>query len=136
MEDNFRLIKLLLDLHDAVCLGGILVLDDVFLKSRQRTSILAESRIRERGPRVLGKEFIHNLAKKLVGDQGRIVTIGDDDTGNTLCATIGVECVGLLLNILSLSGLCLLCDGSVEEHQEFIVAGGVVGLVTCTFRTE
>jgi hypothetical protein len=41
-----------------------------------------------------------------------------------------VECVGLLLNILSLSGLCLLCDGSVEEHQEFIIAGGVVGLVT------
>jgi hypothetical protein len=43
-----------------------------------------------------------------------------------------VECVGLLLNILSLSGLCLFCDGSVEEHQEFIITSGVVRSVICT----
>lgn len=33
-----------------------------------------------------------------------------------------MECVGLLLNILSLAWLRLLGDRSVEEHQEFIVA--------------
>ena len=33
-----------------------------------------------------------------------------------------MERVGLLLDILSLTWLCLLGDGSGEEHQKFIVA--------------
>lgn len=122
MKDNLGFVKLLLDLHDAVGLGWVLVLDDIFLELRQGARILAQRWVGEGSAWVLGKKLVHNLAQNLVGHQGRIVPICYNNTGNTLCPSVSMECVGLLLNILSLARLCPLGDRSGEEHEEFIVA--------------
>jgi hypothetical protein len=124
VENNLGFIKLLLDLHDAVGLAWVLVLDDIFLECGQGARILAQRGVGEGSARVLGQELIHNLTQELVGHQSRVVAICNDHTSNTLGPAVSVECVGLLLNVLPLAGLRLLGDRSVEKHQEFIVAIG------------
>ena len=67
MQDNFGFVELLLDLHDAIGLAWVLVLDDIFLELRQGACILAQRGVGEGSAWVFGKEFVHDLAQKLVG---------------------------------------------------------------------
>lgn len=67
MKDDLGFVKLLLDLHDAVGLAGVLVLDDIFLELRQGARILAQRGVGEGSAWVFGKELVHNLAQELMG---------------------------------------------------------------------
>ncbi|MBZ6429854.1 MAG: hypothetical protein LBE64_01795 [Acinetobacter pittii] len=67
MKDNLGFVKLLLDLHDAVGLAWVLVLDDIFLQLWQGAGILTQRGVGKGSTWVFGKELVHNLAQKLVG---------------------------------------------------------------------
>lgn len=54
---------------------------------------------------MLGKEFIDDFREELVRYKGWIIVIGDDDTADAFCATVGVECV-----VCDLSEHGHLCD--------------------------
>lgn len=63
MQHNLRLIQLLLDLHDAVRLLRILILDDIFL---QGWEIERRGSVHERGSGVAGEEFVDDFGEELV----------------------------------------------------------------------
>lgn len=88
VEDNLGLVELLLDLEDAVGLRGVLVLGDVFLELGHDDDRLAR---RPRGARVGSKEFIDNLAEKLVSNEGRVLVVRHDDAADALGTAVGVE---------------------------------------------
>ena len=67
MKNNLSFVELLLDLHDAVGLAWVLVLDNIFLQLRQGAGILAQRGVGEGSAWVFGKELVHNLAQELVG---------------------------------------------------------------------
>lgn len=54
-----------------------------------------------------------------MGDEGGVLVVGDDDAGDALTATVGVEGVALLFDILAGSGSCAFGDGLAEEGHEF-----------------
>lgn len=93
MQHNLRLVQLFLDLHDAVRLLRILILDDVFF---QRGEVERGAGVGEGGARVSGKEFVDDFGEELVGDEGWVVGVADDDAGDALGPAVGVECVGLV----------------------------------------
>jgi hypothetical protein len=122
VQDNFSLVQLLLNLHNAVCLTGVLVLDNVLLQLRQRACVFTEGGVGEGCARVLGEELVHDLGQKLMRHKRGILAISDDDTSDTLSSTVCVECVRLLLDVLTLPGLRALCDGLGEKHHELLIA--------------
>ena len=91
MQHNLGLVELLLDLHDAVCLLRILVLDDILLELGKRQCGVGR---RPRGARVLGQELVDDLREQLVRHQRRVVVVADYDAGDALhAAPVRVECV-------------------------------------------
>lgn len=90
MENDLGLVKLLLNLEDAVGLLGVLVLCEVLLQLGHRESGRAGG---PAGAGILGEELVDNLAKKLMCHKGRVLVIGDDDTADTLSSAVGVESV-------------------------------------------
>lgn len=106
VQDNLGLVELLLDLEDAVGLLRVLVLLEVLLQLGHGDG----GRSRGPGrPRVLGEELVDDLAEELVGYEGRILLVGDDDTADALAAAVGVECV-----------VCNVCES-------YVGTGGVGG---------
>ncbi len=92
MKRDFGFIQLLLNLHYAVCLLRVLILDKVFFE-------LGESDRVGRGggkevPWVLGEKFIDNFGEELVCDQGWVFVIGDYDASDAFASGVDVECVG------------------------------------------
>lgn len=65
-----------------------------------------------------------------MGDEGGVFLVGDDDGGDTLAAAVGVEGVGLFLDVLSLAGLCAFGDRLGEEGHELADAGAGEARVT------
>ena len=92
MQRDLGLVQLLLDLHDAVRLLRILVLDDVLVERREADG--AGGRVRPRGPRVRRQELVQQLAEQLVRDQRRVLVVGNDDACEAFGAAVGVEGVG------------------------------------------
>lgn len=90
VQHNLSLVKLLLDLHDAVGLLRVLVLFEVVLQLGEGQDRLASG---PRGARVLGEELVDDFAEELVGDQGGVLVVGDDDAADALGAAVGVESV-------------------------------------------
>ena len=90
MEDNLGLVELLLDLENAVGLLGVLVLGEVVAQLGHGDAGVASG---PGGARVLGQELVDDLAEQLVGDEGRVLLVGDDDAADALAAAVGVECV-------------------------------------------
>lgn len=58
-------------------------------------------------------------------DQRGVLLVADDYAGDALRARVCVERVGLLFDVLSLTGLCALGDGFAEEGHE--LADGAAG---------
>lgn len=98
VQHDLRLIELLLDLHDAVCLMRVLILHDVIL---ERGECQRGRRGRKGGTRVHGEELVDDLGEELVRDQRGVIVVADDDAGDALGAAVGMEGVVLLLDILS-----------------------------------
>lgn len=90
MENDLSLVKLLLNLEDAIGLLRVLVLCEVLLQLGHGESGCAGG---PAGAGVLGEELVDDLAKKLMCHKGRVLVIGDDDTADTLGAAVGVESV-------------------------------------------
>lgn len=90
VQDNLGLVELLLDLHDAVGLLRVLVLGEVVAQLGHGQLGLARG---PRGARVLGEELVDALAEELVGDEGGVLVVRDDDAADALGAAVGVECV-------------------------------------------
>ncbi|KAI6759579.1 hypothetical protein HG530_010259 [Fusarium avenaceum] len=112
VENNLGLVKLLLDLEDAVGLLGVLVLGKVVLQLGHGKGGCAAV---PAGAGVLGKELVDDLAEKLMRHKGRVLVVGDDDAADTLAIPPKLRFVyTLLLNILSLSGAGALGDGLCE----------------------
>lgn len=88
MEDNLGLVQLLLDLHYAVGLLGVLILGQVLLELGHDQRGLAAGPGRAR---VLGEELVDDLAENLVRDERGILVVGDDDAADAFCATVGVK---------------------------------------------
>lgn len=65
MQHNLRLVQLLLDLHDAVRLLRILVLNNII---PQGGEIERRGARHEGGARVAGEEFVDDFGEELVGD--------------------------------------------------------------------
>jgi len=88
MQHNLRLIQLLLNLHNAIRLLRILVLDNIILQFRE-----AERRVRvgEGGARVRGEEFVDYFGEQLVGDERGVVLAADYDAADSFGAGVGVE---------------------------------------------
>ncbi len=91
MQYNFRFVQFFLNFHYAVCLLRILIFLEVFFELWERKVGVGAG---EGGARVAGEELIDDFGKQLMCYKGRIVGIANDDSGNTLCTTIGMECVG------------------------------------------
>ena len=92
MQHDLGLVQLLLDLHDAVRLLRVLVFDYVFFELREgegRRVGGCEGRAR-----VFGEELVDDFREELVGDEGRVVLVADDDAGDAFGAAVGVEGVG------------------------------------------
>lgn len=78
---------------------------------------------------MLGEEFIDDFAEELVGYEGGVLVVGDDDAADAFGAAVRVKGVVLFFNILSLPGLCSLGDCLGEEGHEFaIVVTGEAGV--------
>ena len=92
MQHNLRLIQLFLDLHNAICLLGILVFHNVFFELGEVEGGIGVS---ESGSWVARQKFIDHFGEKLMGYEGRVVGIADYYSGNSFSATVSVECVGL-----------------------------------------
>lgn len=90
VEDNLGLVELLLDLEDAVGLLGVLVLGQVVAQLGHGDAGGSRG---PGGARVLGQELVDDLAEQLVGDEGRVLLVGDDDAADALASAVGMECV-------------------------------------------
>lgn len=101
VQDNLGLVKLLLNLHDAVGLLRVLVFFEVVLQLGEGQDGLASG---PRGARVLGEELVDDFAEELVGDQGGVLVVGDDDAADALGAAVGVESVVWLMMRVSGDG--------------------------------
>ncbi|KAK1256283.1 hypothetical protein MKX07_008542 [Trichoderma sp. CBMAI-0711] len=88
VQHNLGLVELLLDLHDAVGLLGVLVLGEVVPELGEGQDGLAGG---PRGARVLGEELVDDLAEELVRDEGGVLVVRDDDAADALGAAVGVE---------------------------------------------
>ena len=93
VQHNLGLIQLLLNLHNTVGLLRVLVLHNVFLQLRQGACALAQGRVRPRCAGVLCEELVDDLGKELMGNQRRVIAVGDDHTGHTLGPAVSVKCV-------------------------------------------
>lgn len=120
VQHNLCLIQLLLDLHDAVGGVRVLVLDNVLLELRERQLSVG---VGKGSARVARQKLVQDLGEQLVGNQGGVFLVGDDDAGDALAAAIGVEGVGLLFDVLSLAGLGAFGDGLCEERHELADTG-------------
>ena len=94
MQHNLRFIQLLLNLHDTVRLLRILVLDDVFFQGRE---IEGWGGVCEGGAGVAGEEFVDDFGEELVGNQGWVVGVADDDAGDAFSAAVGMKGVSYRL---------------------------------------
>lgn len=122
MQHNFRLVQLLLNLHDTIRLLGVLILGQIIF---QRGEVeLGRVGGGEGAAGVAGEEFVDDFGEDLVGDEGGVVVVGDDDGGDAFGAAVGVEGVGLFFDVLALAGACAFGDGFGEEGHEFAIAGG------------
>ncbi len=92
MEDNLGLVKLLLNLEDAVGLLGILVLGEVLAQLGHNDGVGVGCG-RPCGARVLDQELVNDLAEELMGYEGRVLLVGDNDAADAFAATVGMECV-------------------------------------------
>lgn len=54
---------------------------------------------------MLGEELVDDFAEELVGDQGGVLVVGDDDAADALGAAVGVESVVWGGNVSELLGL-------------------------------
>jgi hypothetical protein len=90
VQHNLCLIQFLLNLHDAVRLLRILVLYDVVFQLGERQCGV---RICKRGSRILREELVDYFGEQLMGNEGWIVMVGDDNASDTFCATVYVESV-------------------------------------------
>lgn len=90
MQHDLRLVQLLLNLHDAVGLLGILVLDNVFFELGEGAGGIGDG---EDVARVLVQELVDDFGEELVGYEGGVFVIGDEDAGNAFGAAVGVESV-------------------------------------------
>lgn len=115
MQDNLGLVELFLDLHDAVGLMGVLVLDNVLFERGKRQFGVGVGKGRAG---VTRQELVDDLGEKLMGDKGGVFLVGDDDSGDSLTATVGVKGVGLFLDILALAWFGSLGDRLAEEGHE------------------
>lgn len=95
----------------------ILVLGNILLELRKGQSVGA-SRCPSRA-RILCEEFVDDLGEKLMGNERGVFMIRDNDAGESFAASVGVECVGLLFDILSLARSCAFGNGLTEECHEF-----------------
>lgn len=118
VKHNLCLVELLLDLEDAVGLGRVLVFFEVLAQLGHDESGRASG---PAGTRVLGKELVDDLAEELVSNQGGILVVRNDDSAYTLSATVGMECVVLFLDVLSLSWASSLGDRLCEKGHEFAI---------------
>jgi len=62
-----------------------------------------------------GEELVDDLGEELVGDEGRVGVVADDDAADALGPAVGVEGVVLLLDVLPLAGRGALADRLGEE---------------------
>ena len=62
------------------------------------------------------------VLEKLMCNQSQVVTVRDNDASHTVSSLIGVKCIGLLFNTLTLARAGLFGDCLAEEHHVFIVA--------------
>lgn len=88
VQHDLGLIQFLLDLHDAVGLLRVLVLDNVFLELGVRARGIGGG---EDIARVLVQELVDDFGEELVGNEGGVFVVGDDDAGDTLGAAVRVE---------------------------------------------
>lgn len=150
VQHNLGLVELLLDLHDAVGLPGVLILGEVVLELGHDQGGLAGG---PRRARVLGEELVDDLAEDLVRDERGVLVVRDDDAADALCAAVGVKSViclaggdgyqpvdsgfrksvaiargnwvsifTLLFDILALARPCALGDRLCEQRHELAIA--------------
>jgi hypothetical protein len=81
-----------LDLHYAVGLLWVLVLDDVVFELGVR-HVGRFGRVGESGARVFGEELVANFGEKLVGYEGGVFVVGDHKAAHAFGTAVGVECV-------------------------------------------
>lgn len=112
VQHNLGLVELLLDLHDAVCGVRVLVFGNVLLELGEGQLGVG---VGEGGARVARQELVEDLGQQLVGDESRVLVVGDDDAGDALAAAVGVEGVALLFDVLALAWLGALGDRLAEE---------------------
>lgn len=103
-------------LHDAIRLLRILVFLNILLQLRERHLAIAVLPCAAGIPR---GELVQDLAQQLMRNQRRVFVVAYDYAGDALAASIGMEGVRLLLDILSLAGSGALCYGFAEEGHEF-----------------
>lgn len=132
VQHDLRLIKLLLDLDNAVCLRRVLVLRDVCLELGEAERGLAFLEGGVCGARVLCYEFVDDFGEDAMRDESGVFVVGYYDPADAFCAAICVECVlwealvvlrlnvllkdrTLLLDILSLAWPRSLGNFSSEE---------------------
>ncbi len=112
VKHNLGLVQLALDLHDAVGLVRVLVLDNVILQLREGERGRAVGPLRAR---VGGQELVDDFGEELVRDQGRVGVVADDDAADAFRPAVGVEGVVLLLYVLALARVGALADRLGEE---------------------
>ncbi len=81
VQHDFSLIQLLLNLHDAVRLLWILILDDVLFELREGDIGIRRG---EGTPWILGQKLIQDFGEQLMSGQGGVVLVGDDDARHAL----------------------------------------------------
>lgn len=92
MQDNLRLVQLLLDLHDTVRLLRVLVFHNVFFEGREREGLRVRRGVGSSG--VAGQKLVDDFGEELMGDEGGVILVADYYSGDAFGAAIGVECVG------------------------------------------
>lgn len=93
MQHNLGLVKLLLDLDDAVGLRRVLVLRDVCLELGEAKLGLALLEGGVCGARVLCHKLVDDFGEDAVRDESGVLVVGYYDAADAFCAAVGVECV-------------------------------------------
>ena len=96
MQHNLSLVEFLLNLHDAVCLFGVLVFGNVVFKFGKGNRCRRGRRgaVGPFGARMLGKKLVDDFGQELVGDESGIFVVGDYDAGDAFGAAVRVEGIG------------------------------------------